>query len=634
MKSFSVSAITVYFSERLILSDVGFTLGENSRVALVGRNGSGKTTLMKAALGLIDIDGGERSITKGARASYLAQSDILLKEKSLYDSAEEGYDWLKPLIDELEECESDISEKSIERAAAIRERLENTSYWERKWRIENILEGLGFEKSDFKRKANEFSSGYQMRIALSRMLISEPDFMFLDEPTNYLDIDSLTWLEGYLKTYKGGLMVVSHDQDFLDRTVKEVYEIERGKLTKYSGNYSDYERKKNERIKERERIRAREEQKIKETEEFIERFRYKATKAKQVQSRIKMLDKMERMESEEREESAIFSFPPAPPSGNEVIRLKDLTKSYDGKKNIFSSFSLDADKGDRIAVTGKNGIGKSTLLRILAKKDTLFSGTLKWGANIKLAYFTTDDEEYRDNQNTVIDELRSVGYISDEPRLRNMLGAFLFKGDDVFKRVSVLSGGERSRLSLVKILLHPSNLLILDEPTNHLDIPTKEILIKAIKNYQGTLIFSSHDKHFIKELADKIVYIDKDGPELFLGDYDYFEYKLEEKEKSHLTEERIEKKEPPQKKDRDLSKEIKNRIKSLERSTKDLEEKIKKKEAEIESLKASLEKSEVYSSADRGREVSEQIATGESALSSLMEEWIMKNEEIERWKES
>lgn len=621
MKSFQASGISVSFGDRTILKDASFTMTETSRIALVGRNGSGKTTLMKAAVGLIDKESGTVTHSKSVRVEYLAQSDILIGSKTLFDSAEEGYSYLDPLLEELRECEENPNdEKALIRSSEIREALDDLSYFDRSWRIESILLGLGFDKSDFNRRADEFSSGYQMRIALSRLLISNCDFMLLDEPTNYLDIDSLTWLEEYLKSYKGGLMIVSHDQDFLDRTVNEVLEIENSTLIHYKGNYSSYTEQKKQKEIEEEKKREREEKEIKRTEDFIERFRYKATKAKQVQSRIKALEKMDITEKKEKESTALFRFPPSPPSGELVIRLKDLKKNY-GDRVIFSSFSLDVVKKERVAVTGKNGIGKSTLLRILAKRDDDFKGELKWGSNIELAYFDNDDDTYRNNSNTVIDELRSVSYISDEPRLRNMLGSFLFKGDDILKKVNILSGGERSRLSLLKILLHPSNLLILDEPTNHLDIPTKEILINAIKSYTGTVIFSSHDKHFIKEIAEKIVYIDEDGPTLYLGDYDYFEYKLEEKEKKNLVENSENKKRAEDKNSEEKHRSERNKRRSLERALSAKENEITESESKIKELENMLSDPTNYSSKEKGERINRELLTERERLSRLEGEW-------------
>ena len=639
MKNLQVQELTLAFGEREILKDISFTMNGNTRAALSGANGSGKSTMLKALTGIIPSDSRKLSVTKDSRISYLPQSDIVLPEKSIYETAEEGYDRFQSILDEITFYEDktqqggDQAISAAEKLSELHETLLDSGYWDRRARIETILLGLGFSQKDFKRQCREFSGGYQMRVALARVLVENPDFLLLDEPTNYLDIEAMTWLEDYLKAFNGGLMVVSHDQEFLDTLVTEVYELFNGRLTRYVGNYTKYTETREKEIEALEKAAKRQQEEMEKTEEFIERFRYKATKAKQVQSRIKMMEKTEIIEIPGHLKKLHFSFPPCPHSGNDVMVVENLSKSY-GDTSIYSNFSFLVEKGERLAITGRNGAGKSTLLRILAGVDTEFSGIVKDGAGVKKGYFAQDTENTLNPDNDLVEELETVAVTKDQPRLRSMLGSFLFSDDDVFKKVKVLSGGEKSRLALLKILLHPSNLLLLDEPTNHLDINAKEMLLKAIKEYEGTVIFVSHDKHFIKNLATKILYISEDGPEFFSGGYEYFEYKLEEKE-ARWKIERKDRTAPPiqEKKAGERSfeeqKARRNKAKSLEkemdRISKEMEElEMKIKEMEEESLKV-----EVYSVSARIKEVLAKKESYEKELEEKENMWLEKSQELE-----
>lgn len=636
MKNLQVQELTLAFADREILRDVSFNMNEKTRCALAGANGCGKSTLLKALTGEIQSDSKKVSITKGARISYLPQSDIVLGEKSVYDTAEEGYSRFQAVLDEIKDCEERTGNggkeamSAAERLSELHETLVDSGYWDRKSRIETILMGLGFNVSDFTREAREFSGGYQMRIALARILVENPDFLLLDEPTNYLDIEAMTWLLDYLKGFNGGLMVVSHDQEFLDSLVTEVYELFNGRLTRYIGNYTKYTETRTMEIEALEKAKKKQEEDMEKTEEFIERFRYKATKAKQVQSRIKMMEKVETIEVPGHLKKLHFSFPPSPHSGNDVMVVENLNKKY-GDNTIYSDFSFLVSKGERLAITGRNGAGKSTLLRILAGVDPDYSGVVKDGAGVIKGYFAQDTEKTLNPDNDLVEELETIADTKDQPRLRNMLGAFLFSDDDVFKKVKVLSGGEKSRLALLKILLHPSNLLLLDEPTNHLDINAKEMLLEAIKNYGGTVIFVSHDKHFIKNLATRILYISQDGPEFFTGGYDYFEYKLEEKEAKWRVE-RNKAKEKPEVKPVSSYSEMKakrNRIRALEKELESISKEMDGLNNDISFLKGETEKSEVYSFPDKINAIMKKKEEKERILEEKEELWLLKSEELE-----
>ena len=636
MKNLQVQELTLAFADREILRDVSFNMNEKTRCALAGANGCGKSTLLKALTGEIQSDSKKVSITKGARISYLPQSDIVLGEKSVYDTAEEGYSRFQAVLDEIKDCEERTSNggkeamSAAERLSELHETLVDSGYWDRKSRIETILMGLGFNVSDFTREAREFSGGYQMRIALARILVENPDFLLLDEPTNYLDIEAMTWLLDYLKGFNGGLMIVSHDQEFLDSLVTEVYELFNGRLTRYIGNYTKYTETRTMEIEALEKAKKKQEEDMEKTEEFIERFRYKATKAKQVQSRIKMMEKVETIEVPGHLKKLHFSFPPSPHSGNDVMVVENLNKKY-GDNTIYSDFSFLVSKGERLAITGRNGAGKSTLLRILAGVDPDYSGVVKDGAGVIKGYFAQDTEKTLNPDNDLVEELETIADTKDQPRLRNMLGAFLFSDDDVFKKVKVLSGGEKSMLALLKILLHPSNLLLFDEPTNHLDINAKEMLLEAIKNYGGTVIFVSHDKHFIKNLATRILYISQDGPEFFTGGYDYFEYKLEEKEAKWRVE-RNKAKEKPEVKPVSSYSEMKakrNRIRALEKELESISKEMDGLNNDISFLKGETEKSEVYSFPDKINAIMKKKEEKERILEEKEELWLLKSEELE-----
>ena len=628
------------FADRKILNDVSFTIDQKTRAALAGANGCGKSTLLKVITGIIPADGINISKTKGITVSYLPQADILLPQKSVYEVAEEGYDKYKALVNEYEEIAKELDgigqqdkySHILSRMNEINEILDDVGYYHRRSRIEQILQGLGFKMSDLSSPSSTFSGGWQMRLALARILVEDPDILLLDEPTNYLDIEAMVWLKNYLKAFDGGVILVSHDQGFLDDTVDCVYELFKGNLTRYSGNYTSYLKQREAEIQMLEKAYEQQAAEIEKTQEFIERFRYKATKAKQVQSRIKSLEKTELIEIPDHLKKLSFSFPEAPHSGNDVLVIEKLFKAY-GSNVIFEDLSFVVRKKERLAITGRNGEGKSTLLRILAGVDDDFKGVVRDGAGVKKGYFAQDNEKTLNDNNTVLEEVESIADTKDIPRLRSLLGAFLFNGDDVFKKVSVLSGGEKSRLSLLKILLHPCNLLLLDEPTNHLDINAKEMLLEAIKAYDGTVIFVSHDTHFIKNLATKILYLSDDKPEFFEGDYDYFAYKLEEKENKFLQSEKkksdvIENKSQSHQE----QKAKRNMIQKLEKECDDLLLSCDKLKNEIKALEERMADPAIYSNAAKISELVKQKEEKEKALESLEEKWFEASERLENSK--
>ena len=611
MVTLQVRNLCLSFGDRDILKNVSFTLDGRSRAALTGANGCGKTTLLKVVTGQIPSDDVSITKTRGIFISYLPQSDIVLPDKCVYDIAEEGYERFRRLYEEAQELRGDMDETNyesrLERIGQIEDRLEEVAYDRRRGRIEQILQGLGFRRDDFTRPAGEFSGGYQMRIALARILVEDPDILLLDEPTNYLDIEAIVWLKGYLKSFDGGLMLVSHDVDFLDDTVDTVYELFKGRLTRYSGNYTSYMRQREAEIAETMKRYEAQQQEMEKTERFIERFRYKATKSRQVQSRITALEKMELVEIPDHLKRMSFSFPPAPHSGNDVMIAEHLGKAY-GDHVIFRDLSFVVRKGERLAIAGRNGTGKSTLLRIMAHQDASYTGLIRDGAGVRIGYYAQESEKTLDECNSVLEEVE----------------------DDVMKKVQVLSGGEKSRLALLKILLHPANLLLLDEPTNHLDINSKDMLLEAIKAYDGTVVFVSHDTHFIKNLATRILYLsDDEEPQFFEGDYDYFSYKLEEKEKAFLLKREDDKRQggdtpSPVKanaQDHRQQKERRNRIQKLERESDSLMEEIARAQARLEALDASMADEAVYTDAERMRQVVREKEDVAGRIDQMNERW-------------
>ncbi len=544
MSFVQLNDITVSFGDRDILKDINLNLSSYSRVALSGGNGSGKTTFMKVISGIINPDSGTISSGKEIRISYLPQSGLLFKGRTLASEADLAFNFFHTESKKLQKIENDLSclqeddkdlPKLLEKHHLIHEKLLSSSYYRREELIAQVLTGLGFNHSDFNRTCDEFSGGWQMRIALTKVLLESPDIMLLDEPTNYLDIEARNWLEEFLQKFKGGLLIVSHDRYFMDVTVNEVVELFNGGLKKYKGNYSSYEKTREVELAILIEQYRRQQEEIAKMEEFINRFRYNASKASMVQSRIKTLEKVERIEIPENLKKMHLSFPDPPHSGKRVLSLKGISKAY-GENRVLSDLDYEIERKERIVIAGKNGAGKTTLLKIIAGEDKNFTGSISYGSGVKIAYFSQEQDGFASNRNTIIEDMEEVTPTELIPKLRALLGAFLFRNDDIFKPLNVLSGGEKSRLALLKLLLFPVNLLILDEPTNHLDIHSKDILLEALSNYSGTLIFVSHDRYFIEKLATRVLELGESGPRDFKGDYKYYLWKISNSESKEQPE--------------------------------------------------------------------------------------------------
>ena len=529
------SKVSLAFGDRDILKDVSINLQTGSKVALTGANGSGKSTLIKVLAGLINPDSGDRAVQKDCRIAYLPQSGLTHQGCTLLQEADKAFEYgyeLQKRIDDLgEQMQSNPPNTQVlaEQQADLIQKLDESGWYQRQSLAESVLIGLGFLRSDFNRNTQEFSGGWQMRIALAKALMQGPDILLLDEPTNYLDIEARTWLEEFLQNFRGGFLLVSHDRYFLDVTINEVYELFNGELKRYPGNYTHYEKVREQELKTLVAAYEQQQQEIQKLTDFITRFGYKATKAAQAQEYQKKLEKMVRIEIPESLKKIHFTFPPAPHSGRLVLRLNNITKSYDGHTNVLYALDLTVENGQRLVVAGRNGAGKSTLLRIIAGQDSAFTGELVPGAGVKIGYFSQDNAETIKGSQTILEYLEERAPLELIPKLRDMLGAFLFRGDDVFKSLDVLSGGEKSRVALLQLLLSPVNLLVLDEPTNHLDLHSKDVLLDALRDFGGTVIFVSHDRGFIQQLATQVLHLEPGVSKYYPGDYTYY---LEQQEKT------------------------------------------------------------------------------------------------------
>ncbi|MFA4853185.1 MAG: ABC-F family ATP-binding cassette domain-containing protein [Bacteroidales bacterium] len=598
----SINNLSIHFTGTGLFDDVSFVIADKDRIGLTGKNGAGKTTLMRIIAGMQEPETGNVIIPSDTTIGYLPQEMTSVNTgKTIMEEAMTAFLEAVTLEENIKKITSEISARSDFQSEAYYKLLHKLTDSNDRFQLlggnnmqgetEKILTGLGFMHSDFSRQVSEFSGGWQMRVELAKILLQKPNVILLDEPTNHLDIESIQWLEEFLYNYYGAVMLVSHDRIFLDRITQRTIEISLGKIYDYKASYSQYEQMRKERMDHQMSAYNNQQKQIADTEKFINRFRYQATKARQVQSRIKLLEKIDRIEIDEMDNSSIyFRFPPAPHAGKVIIEANNLTKNY-GNKNVLSNLSFLINKGDRIAFVGKNGEGKTTLSRIIVQ-DLNFTGELKHGHNVKLGYYAQNQSELLNPDITVLETIDEAAVGEIRTRIRAILGSFLFDADDIEKKVKVLSGGEKSRLALARLLLSPVNFLVLDEPTNHLDMRSKDILKQALLKFDGTLVVVSHDRYFLHGLTNRVFEFKNHTVREHLGDiYDFLNSrKIESLRELELSKKTL----PDKKKKTDLSanQAIRKHKKQAEKELRKIKNQIEKSEERIAFLEKEVVKTD------------------------------------------
>ena len=643
----SINSLTVAYGGFVLLNDINFHISESDKIGLVGKNGAGKSTILKLICGIQNPTNGKVAVPNDVKIGYLPQIMEHHRGRTVIDEAMTAFADMFALEDELEKISLELAERQdyeskeyhdlIIRMNEVNDRLAYTRSDNPRVQAERTLMGLGFKYEELSRNTETFSQGWNMRIELAKILLSKPDVLLLDEPTNHLDIESIEWLEGYLKDYRGSLVLISHDRKFLDNVTNRTVEIMLGRIHDYKVPYSKYLELRKERLEQQRAAFENQQRMIEKTEEFIEKFRYKPTKSNQVQSRVKQLEKLERIEVDLEDKSALaVKFPPAPRSGDIAYKAVDMRVGY-GAKVVFDDAQIEVRRGEKVALVGRNGEGKTTLMRVIMSELDPMAGESRIGYNVSIGYYAQNQEDILDKEDTVFGTLDRIAVGDIRLKLRDILGAFLFKGEDIDKKVAVLSGGERARLAMAKLILKPYNLLALDEPTNHMDIRSKDILKQALKSYDGTLIIVSHDRDFLDGLVDKL-YEFRDGKvkEHLGGVQEFLERrKLEnlselERHNKPVAEEKpaevVQKKEEAKQEyqaKKFVSKEerkIRNRISFLEKGIESIETKM----AEIEAVLTNP------GEGDDIMELTRVYLENKRELDFKMEEWEKLNEQLEQ----
>jgi ATP-binding cassette, subfamily F, member 3 len=641
------------YGHKLLFENADWLITPESRIGLVGANGTGKSTIMKILGGSESLDYGTISRAKGISTGYLPQDGLTLTGSTIFAECLSVFAELDAIEKEMEALTRSMSE--LDHAGPeysnVADRYQKLEYefvardgYTLEAQVGQVLTGLGFHRDDWARRTEEFSGGWQMRIALAKLLLQKPNLLLLDEPTNHLDLEARNWLEEYLTTYPYAYVIISHDRYFLDITVKRIVEIWNKQMHFYAGNYDQYLAGKAARKEQLESAYKTQHDRIDQLEVFISRFRYTATKAKQVQSRIKELEKMERIQIPEEEKTVHFSFPQPKPSGRIVAEFANVAKSYGergvNEHKVFEKVNFMIERGERIALVGVNGAGKSTLIKLLAQQEKLSAGEYKLGHEVHLDYFAQDQYKELEPEARILDDLGELSGASTQTELRSLLGCFLFSGDDVFKRIGVLSGGERNRYALLKMLLHPANFLLLDEPTNHLDLRAKDVLLEALVRYTGTVVFVSHDRYFIDKLATRVFEIGEGKVEIYPGNYE--DYLWRKQGRAAAAGEALkpsaissapsavpvngngmptpEAAEPKGKRLNPIKRQ------QMEDRLHEVEEEIARAEASIAQCETQLQS---FVSAEETQRQTQELARGKASLQSLMEEWEDLSEALE-----
>jgi ATP-binding cassette, subfamily F, member 3 len=633
------------FGHKLLFENTDWLITPRDRVGLVGANGTGKSTLMKILAGLDTFDYGSLIVAKGTTAGYLPQDGLSLSGRTVFAECMAVFTELHAMERELETLTNRISELDhaspeyadvADRYHSLEHEFRTRDGYSIEAEVGRVLQGLGFRKEDWERQTDEFSGGWQMRLALAKLLLQKPNLLLLDEPTNHLDLEARNWLEEYLHDYPYALVLISHDRYFLDVTVNKIAEIWNKRFWFYTGNYDKFLSQKTQRNEQLQAAYKNQRDRIEQLEVFINRFRYQATKAKQVQSRIKELEKIERIEIPPEEKTIHFTFPQPKPSGRIVAEFEGVAKSYGkidgGEKEVFRNVSFMIEKGDRIALVGVNGAGKSTLIKLLAGTERTTRGEFRLGHNVQADYFAQDQYKELDADARMIDDLGNASPGSTQTELRSLLGCFLFSEDDVFKKIGVLSGGERGRYALLRLLLHPANFLLLDEPTNHLDLRAKDVLLDALMEYTGTVVFVSHDRYFIDKLATRVFEIGEGKVEVYPGNYEDYLWrkqggntKQDEAIRRQLKEVEPEPEKPSNgNQAADAVPAAKGkRLNPIKR--KKMEDRIRELEAEISRAETMIARCETalqdYVSADESQHQSQQLDQQKAAHAAFLKEW-------------
>jgi len=630
----SCNNLTKYFGVDMILDKITLSLQAGEKVGLVGVNGAGKSTLFKILTGQLPHDTGDLYISKTTSVGYLEQSGIYTDNNTIIDEALTVYSWLIDMELKLRNMELEISELShcsnnslrleelMNQYSRLLDTFDRNNGYGFRSTVRGVLKGLGFQEEDFNQRVQHLSGGERTRLSLAKLLLSKPDILLLDEPTNHLDIEAVEWLEGFLKDYSGTVLIISHDRYFLDQLVTRILEIERRQLISYIGNYSEFVQKKKLLQEQQLREYQNNQKEIERQKDIIRRLRQHGTEKliNRAKSREKQLAKIEVIDAPlHMQKKANIQFHSQTRSGNDVLVAEALGKEF-GKVPLFENVSFELYRGDKIALIGPNGIGKSTLFKMLLGEAEISSGSLHIGHNVEIGYYDQEQKNLN-TQKTIINEIWDDYPLMKETEIRTLLGSFLFHDEEVFKPIASLSGGEKARLSLLKLILSNANLLLLDEPTNHLDILAKEVLEEALLNYEGTILVISHDRYFLNRIASKTIELERTGANVYLGNYDY--YHVKKKELSEAQEElpTEEKTKTQQKEDRRKEKEEKNRLREKRVNREKLEARIMQLEEELLNLQELLCKEEIYSNADKSKEINQQIVKLQEEIQNLYVEW-------------